>query len=92
MLHKDYPHLLERLSSSVEVDSLSTSCRVTILVLFDFSKAFDTVSHSKLLIKLRGLGFFDIVLTWVHSYLTGRTQVDKGSECSTWLATSSGVP
>ena len=37
--------------------------RVTILVLFDFSKAFDTVSHSKLLIKLRGFGFSDIVLT-----------------------------
>ena len=48
--------------------------RVTILVLFDFSKAFDTVSHSKLFIKLRGLGFSDIVLSWVHSYLTGRSQ------------------
>ena len=48
--------------------------RVTILVLFDFSKAFDTVSHSKLLIKLRGSGFSDVVLTWVHSYLTERTQ------------------
>ena len=41
--------------------------RATILVLFDFSKAFDTVSHSKLLIKLRGLWFSDVVLTWVHS-------------------------
>ena len=37
--------------------------RVTILLLFDFSKAFDTVSHSKLLIKLRSLEFSDIVLT-----------------------------
>ena len=37
--------------------------QVTILVLFDFSKAFDTVSHSKLLFKLRGFGFSDIVLT-----------------------------
>ena len=35
---------------------------VTILVLFDFSKAFDTVSHSKLLIKLRKLGFSDEAL------------------------------
>ena len=54
--------------------------RVTILVPFDFSKVFDTVSHSKLLIKLRGLGFSDVVLTWVHSYLTDRTQavVDEG--------------
>ena len=68
--------------------------RVNILVLFDFSKAFDTVSHSKLLIKLRGLGFSDVVLTWVHSYLTDRTQavLDGGSGCLSWLATSSGVP
>ena len=62
-------------------------------MLFDFSKAFDTVSHSKLL-KLRGLGFSDVVLSWVHSYLTGGTQavVDEGGGCSSWFATSSGVP
>ena len=46
--------------------------RVTILVLFDFSRAFDTVSHSKLLIKLRGFGFSDVVLTWVS--LTSRIE------------------
>ena len=68
--------------------------RVTILVLFDFSKAFDTVSYSKLLIKLRGLGFSDVELTWVQSYLTDRTQavVDEGGGCSSWLTTSLGVP
>ena len=62
--------------------------RVAILVLFDFSKAFDTLSHSKLLIKLHGLGFSDIVLTWVHSYLTDRTQavVDEGVDAQVgWL-------
>ena len=49
-------------------------------MLFDFSKAFDTVNHSKLLINLRSLGFSDVVLSWVHFYLTGRTQavVDGG--------------
>ena len=68
--------------------------QVTILVLFDFSKAFDIVSHSRLLIKLRGLAFFDSVLSSVFSYLTGRTQavVIKGGGCSNWLATSSRVP
>ena len=48
--------------------------QVKILVLFDFSKAFDTVCHSRLLIKLRALGFSDSVLFLVFSYLTGRTQ------------------
>ena len=68
--------------------------QVTILVLFDFSKAFDTVCHSRLLIKLRALGFSDIALSWVFSYLTGRTQsvVDERGKCSDWLATTSGVP
>ena len=48
--------------------------QVTILVLFDFSKAFDTVCHSRLLIKLRALGFSNTALTCVFSYLTGITQ------------------
>ena len=68
--------------------------QVTILVLFDFRKAFDTVCHSRLLIKLRALGFSDIALSWVFSYFTGRTQsvVDERGKCSSWLATTSGVP
>ena len=41
--------------------------RVTILMLFNFSKAFDTVNHSRLLIKLR-LGFSDGVLSRIFSY------------------------
>ena len=67
---------------------------VTILVLFDFSKAFDTISHSKLLIKLRKLGFSDEALKWIFSYLTGRSQavVDDKGGCSDWLETTSGVP
>ena len=55
-------------------------------VLFDFTKAFDTVSHSKLLIELRGLGFSDVVLS--YSYLTGRTQavIDEGEDARVgWL-------
>ena len=68
--------------------------QVTILVLFDFSKAFDTVCHSRLLIKLHALGFSNTALSWVFSYLTGRTQfvLDERGECSDWLATTSGVP
>ena len=41
--------------------------QVTILVLFDFSEAFDTVCHSRLLIKLRALGFSNTALSWVFS-------------------------
>ena len=48
--------------------------RVTVCILFDFSKAFDRVNHDILIKKLKGMRFFHSV-SWVASYLTGRTQV-----------------
>ena len=47
---------------------------VTIAVLADFSKAFDTVSYSTILRKLHSQGFSKEYLKWVTSYLTGRRQ------------------
>lgn len=47
---------------------------VTILVLFDFSKAFDTVCHVTLLRKLRTLGFSIKATKWVALYLVVRQQ------------------
>ena len=47
---------------------------VTIAVLADFSKAFDTVSYSTILRKLHRQGFSKDYLKWVTSYLTGRRQ------------------
>ena len=67
---------------------------LTILILFDFSKAFDTIPHLNLLIKLKRLGFAGSAIDWLFSYLTGRTQavVDDLGNCSPWPSTSSGVP
>ena len=67
---------------------------VTILVLFDLSKAFDTVDHSILLLKLRKLNFDDTVIKWFSSYLVGRSQavVDENGNASNWSNTTSGVP
>ena len=48
------------------------------LLLFDFSKAFDTVCHVFLLRKLENYGFFKPALRWVASYLSGRQQAVKG--------------
>ena len=42
--------------------------KVTLLLLFDFSKAFDTISPTKLLSKLRQLGFSRMALLWIKSY------------------------
>ena len=49
----------------------------TLLVLLDFSKAFDTVNHRLLLEKLSILGFQDNALQWVKSYLSDRKQQVK---------------
>ena len=68
---------------------------LTILILVDFSKAFNTVPHLKLLVKLKKLGFADSVLDWQSwLYLTGRTQavVDDLGHISPWLSTTSSVP
>ena len=48
---------------------------VTILVLFDFSKAFDTIPHILLLKKLKSLRFFNADSTWICSYLTDRSRL-----------------
>ena len=67
---------------------------VTLLQLFDYSKAFDTIKHHALLISLRRLGFSAQALNWIHSYITGRTQavVDDEGNRSSFLPVTAGVP
>ena len=46
-------------------------------VLTDLSKAFDCLPHDLLIAKLHAYGFEKSVLTFIHSYLTDRTQRTK---------------
>ena len=62
-------------------------------VFLDFRKAFDKVSHSKLLYKLNDIGVKGVLLQWLRSFLTGRLQrVKINGSHSSWGNVSSGVP
>ena len=64
----------------------------TDVVLLDFSKAFDSVPHERLLLKLHSYGIRDPLLSWVRSFLTNRHQrvVVRGNH-SSWTSVLSGV-
>ena len=47
------------------------------VVFLDFKKAFDTVSHLKIIHKLRLMGLDELTLSWLESYLTNRQQCVK---------------
>ena len=62
-------------------------------IYLDFSKAFDTVPHRRLICKLRNLGIKGRVLNWLEAFLSGRRQrVVLRDGISEWLNVTSGVP
>jgi len=68
-------------------------CLRSDVVYFDFKKAFDSVSHSKLLIKLKAYGFTGNLLAWITDFLSNRSQCAKlGNSFSQLMSVLSGVP
>ena len=59
----------------------------------DFAKAFDSVPHQRLLVKLKGCGIGGTVLQWIDAFLPSRRQrvVVNGSK-STWANVTSDIP
>ena len=62
-------------------------------VYLDFNKAFDTISHRILVMKLRKCGIDEWTVKWAENWLTGRAQrvVISGTE-SSWRPVFSSVP
>ena len=70
-----------------------TSGKQSDVILLDFSKSFDKVSHLKLLCKLQLHGVQGKTLGWIESFLNGRTQcVVLDGDSLTELPVSFGVP
>ena len=66
---------------------------VTDTIYLDFAKAFDTVPHSRLMVKLKAYGIDGNVFKWIKAFLSGRTQVVKvNGESSFPAPVISGIP
>ena len=73
----------EKLESGDAVDVIYT----------DFSKAFDSVPHQRLLKKMESLGIRGVTLNWVKAFLSNRRQcVRVENELSNWISVISGIP
>ena len=66
----------------------------TDVIYTDFSKAFDTVNHNLLLLKLEKMGFSLTLLAWIKSYLLFRVQFVQFNDIlsSNVINVTSGVP
>ena len=70
-----------------------TSASQTDVVYLDFKKAFDSVAHNELLLKLWKFGICGSLWLWFRAYLSNRLQyVSVGQSVSSVLPVLSGVP
>ena len=63
------------------------------VIYLDYSKAFDTVPHERLLKKLEAVGITGKILNWIGNFLHCRQQrVVVEGVCSNWCLVCSEVP
>lgn len=61
-------------------------------IFLDFQKAFDTVPHQLLLLKLSALNIDPNILKWIECFLTNRTQFVTNGYNSPLSEVTSGIP
>ena len=76
-----------------EIRNAMNRGEITLAVMADFSKAFDTVTYKTILLKLHAQGFSKDSLRWITNYLTGRRQfVQIDDRISETINVTSGIP
>ena len=89
--HRSFVQQLLLLTNTI-YNSLLTHSPTDVIHL-DFRKAFDTVSHSKLLFKLWSSGISGDLWMWFRAYLLDRQQyLTINGQQSNLLPVSSGIP
>ena len=87
--HATEPQLNEFVSDIVD----NSHVKQTDIITLDISKAFDKVSHNRLLYKLENYGIRGDTLEWIKAFLENRQQcVVVDGEKSDFVAVLSGVP
>jgi len=82
-LHQLLIYFNQLITSKDEIDT----------IYIDFRKAFDSVPHNGLLVKLWNMGITGVLWDWFSSYLHNRTQcVSVNNNLSSTLPVISGVP
>ena len=62
-------------------------------IYLDFQKAFDSVPHQRLLLKLKGYGIQGRLLKWIENFLKDRKQsIQVDGASSDWADVTSGIP
>ena len=77
-----------------DLEDFNTADRDDVRVLLlDYSKAFDLVDHNILIEKFASLGIHEILLRWLHAFLSDRQQrVKLGQDVSDWFSMQAAMP
>ena len=85
--------VLQLLHFFEDVTSMLDEGKYVDVIYFDFAKAFDSVPHQRLLVKIKSYGIDGKVLNWISSFLSNRQQrVVLNGYKSAWTNVLSGVP
>ena len=88
----DLKYMILYITLDIKTDAVNKGKSVD-LVLLDFAKTFDKVSHEKILLKLEAYGIDSILVRWVKGFLSNRRQrVVIGDNSSEWVEVTSFVP